>query len=474
MGRTEPVINLKPQAYRKDARAKAAKATASKTIPALLTSDRRARAGVDAAELIVNPPAASPSTSSSQLTASNTNVAVPAPPPAPLRIRLQVADCLTAARTLLSLPPAKSPPKPPLKAPPRVALLNPASPLHPGGGFLNGATSTEEFLCMRTTLLPSLRDEFYRLPDLGGVWSPDVCVFRGGGWEGGTGVELGKGGRWYVDVLSAGMLRFPDVVEVEVEGGRSGKAEVAGEEKGGTERRYASVKDRDMVLRKMRAVMRILCQKKVEKVVLCAWGCGAYGNPVGEVARAWRKVLLGGGDEGKRKRGSKGGAAEETWEGVKEVMFAIADRRMAEGFARCFGAGLEVEMTESNEGVEANPEDDGSTQAIEELQAKVAELRIQISQVRSPHLKSRLQEILSGLEKDLADKAGSALSESSGAEHEGGTEDGLGGESSIAEEVLEVEDDDQDEVSEEDEISEGYVGSSEDEPHSVDESYKKS
>ena len=58
MGRTEPSVTIQPQAYRKAARAKAAKSTVSKTIPALLSSDRRARRGVDAAELIFDPPAA--------------------------------------------------------------------------------------------------------------------------------------------------------------------------------------------------------------------------------------------------------------------------------------------------------------------------------------------------------------------------------------------------------------------------------
>ncbi|KAJ9637841.1 hypothetical protein H2199_007336 [Coniosporium tulheliwenetii] len=270
------------------------------------------------------------------------------------------------------------------------------------------------------------------------------------------------------------MLRFPDVVEAEGKEGGGGEAEVAGEKEGGVERRYASDKDRDMVVRKMRAVMRILCLKKVERAVLVAWGCGAYGNPVAEVARAWRKVLLGGGFEGRRKRASKADAAGETWEGVKEVVFAITDRRMAEEFAKCFGADLGVEEAESNEGVEASAEDDGSTQAIEELQAKVAEIRTQISQVKSPHLKSRLQEILAGLEKDLAERTGSASSEATGTRDGEEIDERSVGGSSIDDEGLEIENENQDENSKEEDMSGYYHDPSEEEPSSVDRAYKKS
>ncbi|KAJ9136992.1 hypothetical protein NKR19_g8347, partial [Coniochaeta hoffmannii] len=179
---------------------------------------------------------------------------------------------------------------------------------------LTGAASQEEHLCARTTLYPSLREEFYRLPEVGGVYTPDVLVFRH--WDD-SASELPKSERFYVDVVSAGMLRFPDLEE----------------DGDGEERKYAEEKDREMVVRKMRGVMRMVRGKGVDKVVLGAWGCGAYGNPVGEVAGAWRRVLLG-------KKGT--GAGSESWAGL-EVVFAIRDGRMAKRFAAAFGEGMEVE-----------------------------------------------------------------------------------------------------------------------------------
>jgi len=136
---------------------------------------------------------------------------------------------------------------------------------------------------------------------------------------------------------------------------------------------------------------------------LGAWGCGAYGNPVGEIARAWKKVLSG---EEKKKRTGKA-RSSESWDGIEDVVFAIRERRMALEFARHFGGDLVVEEGE-HEGI--NGTDAGSeeaSRAAEELESKIAELEGQITQVRSPHLKTGLESVLEGLKKQLADKKGS-------------------------------------------------------------------
>jgi len=52
--------------------------------------------------------------------------------------------------------------------------------------------------------------------------------------------------------------------------------------------------------------------------VLGALGCGAFGNPSEEVARTFRKIILGGREEGRRVGAVEGGALEE-------VVFAIFD-----------------------------------------------------------------------------------------------------------------------------------------------------
>ena len=79
--------------------------------------------------------------------------------------------------------------------------------------ILTGATSQEEFLCARTTLLPSLKESFYRLPEVGGIFTPDVLVFRTAKALDDRQGELSRAERYYINVISSAMLRFPDLDE---------------------------------------------------------------------------------------------------------------------------------------------------------------------------------------------------------------------------------------------------------------------
>lgn len=422
MGRTEPTIVKRPQGFRRDARAKHARATINSAIPTLLSAYPRARRGVDASELIVDPApldASRPDAKSKPKSRSrgkgkartrdedsddnagvkigaNKVTAAQLPEKPPMQLHLQIADTLEAAARLSSTGSNKQA---------KVAVLNMASPLRPGGGVLNGATSQEEWLCLRTTLYPSLRDEFYRLPEVSAIYTPDVLVFRRSDDEA---TDLDKKDRFFIDVVSAGMLRFPDV---------------EGEE--GEEKKYNNGKDRDLVMQKMRAVMRILRMKGADKVVLGAWGCGAYGNPVGEIARAWKKVLLGTESKKKAKSSSNNSTGGEGWDGL-EVVFAIKDGRMARQFASFFGPGLSYEEPLEGARQDSVVEDDGTRAAIEEMSAKIAELETQMTQARIPDLKTRLGAVLEGLKRELVTLTGSqsptedasqAVSDQEGSDH---------------------------------------------------------
>ncbi|KAK5989416.1 hypothetical protein PT974_10935 [Cladobotryum mycophilum] len=291
----------------RDERAKAAKAFLNKRLPAILKSNTRARKGVEHAELIVDPPPVSTKRDAGGSREPAGDGEHDENEEKSISIRLQVGDTLEAASRLVVPNPSKPHHKP------RVAILNMASPLRPGGGVLTGATSQEEWLCARTSLYPSLREEFYRLPEVGGVYTPDVLVCKM--WDD-EALELKSQDQFFINVITAAMLRLPDVEEQ--------RGVVV----------YAEQKDRDIVLQKMRAVMRILLSKGVERVVLGAWGCGAYANPVGEIARAWKRVLLG---TKSKKTGQK-----ESIDGL-DIVFAIKDRRMALQFAEAFGPELVME-----------------------------------------------------------------------------------------------------------------------------------
>ncbi|KAI1800773.1 hypothetical protein F4811DRAFT_564467 [Daldinia bambusicola] len=395
MGRTEPSVGRPPAGFRRDARAKRAKATINKVMPPLLAAHPRARKGIEASEMIVDPPPSSmpsaqasrgktqqrirPDSAAGESNGTDESKGHP-------RISLCVADTLEAAYSLLLVPDHPQSPTDQQQqqqrrrrdlsnTTARVGVLNMASPLSAGGGFLNGASSQEESLCMRSTLLPSLRDEFYRLPELGVVFTPDVLVFPE------EEEVLPKRDRWFVDVASAAMIRIPEI-DVDAESGFA---------------RYASAADRELAVRKVRAVLRVFAAKGVRRVVLGAWGCGAYGNPVGEIAKAWRK---------KKKESDS-----DSWECFEHVVFAIKDQGMAQAFATAFGEEfLEVHDPSEGEGSVGSKDEEYAEEeedaSVKELRNKIRELELRTEQARTPQLKAGLSSVLAGLRSQLPDSDG--------------------------------------------------------------------
>jgi uncharacterized protein (TIGR02452 family) len=139
---------------------------------------------------------------------------------------------------------------------------------------------------MRSTLFPSLRDDFYRLPEDALIYTPDVLVFRTRDLS-----PLPKSNRFFVDVISCAALRFP-----EVEDGK-----------------YVAETDREAMVQKIRLILRAASTRGCKRIVLGALGCGAYANPVQEVAEMFKRVIYG----NPKRRGG------ETWGHFEEIVFAI-------------------------------------------------------------------------------------------------------------------------------------------------------
>lgn len=351
----------------------------NKVIPDLLKSSPRARHGVHSARLVTDPPAPMANVGS--------GTATPIMGPS-LTIRLRHTDTLTAARHMTQTSRRASVAASTVRSnnkPKNVCILSMASPLRAGGGFLEGATSQEEFLCMRTTLYPSLWDDFYRLPEVGGILTSDVLVHRDSTPDAD---ELPKRERFFVDVISSGMLRFPETTNSKQAEGDDG-TEVACS----CGVSYCD-RDREIVTRKMRAVMRMAQEQGAERLVLGAWGCGAYGNPVKEVAKIWKRVLLG----SLRKK--------ENWAGLKEVVFAINDRAMLKEFEKCFA---DVATHESLPSPPPEIEEERAvgdrmptSDLITELVSKIQETELQLDQISNPRSKARLREVIANLNRQLA------------------------------------------------------------------------
>jgi uncharacterized protein (TIGR02452 family) len=59
----------------------------------------------------------------------------------------------------------------------------------------------------------------------------------------------------------------------------------------GGRQRYASGADAVLMEEKMRVILRIAAINGHRRIVLGAFGCGAFGNPKEEVAEMWKSVL---------------------------------------------------------------------------------------------------------------------------------------------------------------------------------------
>jgi hypothetical protein len=302
----------------KAARATLAKETINHLIPSVLSSDPRAQEGVQNSQLFRGrtdlPKLISNDHGQTQLETSTTTASNP-----PLPVRLVQSDTLDAAQELhLQHPTA------------RIAVLNMASPLQPGGGVLRGAKAQEESLSMRSTLYPSLRPEWYPHPRNAVIYTPDVLVFRSAELK-----MLEVKDRFYVDVISCAAPRHPKVSSGKdgsssgKDGSSSGKDGSSSGKDGSTSVCYANAKDEEMMSLKVKFIMRAAAKMGVTHLVLGALGCGAYRNPIGQVANIMRKCLVGEGS---------GIPAEEDWRGagIEQVVFAILDNSPAkavwEGF----------------------------------------------------------------------------------------------------------------------------------------------
>lgn len=259
----------------KAARAALAKETINKQIPSILASNPRAKSGVQRSRRLLGS-VDLPKLPAGAGKADHT-----------LTITIRPVDTLEAARAIHDED---------SKA--QIAVLNMASPLQPGGGVIRGARAQEESLCMRSTLYPSLRSEWYRHKPDTVIYTPDVLVFKSPTPELNL---LDPKDQIYVDVISCAAPRHPEIKQLD----------------DGT-LKYEDPKDEEAMALKIKYIMRTAVKMSATHVVLGAIGCGAYRNPIKEVAGMMRRCLLGRG---------QGRPLDEDWAaaGIKSIVFAILD-----------------------------------------------------------------------------------------------------------------------------------------------------
>ncbi|KAL9623048.1 MAG: hypothetical protein Q9160_002562 [Pyrenula sp. 1 TL-2023] len=180
----------------------------------------------------------------------------------------------------------------------KVAVLNFASDQKPGGAWLEGGDGQEESLAYRSTLVQTLKKQYYPLGPLATIWSPNVVVFRRDISEG-LGRFKNPDHRFVVGVASASGLKRPFLTN------------------NGQDYRFSS--DASLQRAKIRQALRVMAVNGQTHLVLGAFGCGACRNPPKRVAKAFKRIL-----------------AEEEFEGrFEKITFAILDPH-DEGMFRIF------------------------------------------------------------------------------------------------------------------------------------------
>lgn len=154
-----------------------------------------------------------------------------------------------------------------------ICILNLANDLRGGGGWWKGALAQEEALCYRTSLSFTLKIRYYPLPQLGAIYSPSVVVIRESLASGHKLLDLNRPAELPIlSAISVAALRNPALTD-------------------SVPPKYLHVGDREIMKEKMRGVLRIAVSQRHRRLVLGALGCGAFGNPAGEVAACWAEVF---------------------------------------------------------------------------------------------------------------------------------------------------------------------------------------
>lgn len=161
---------------------------------------------------------------------------------------------------------------------PDCAVLNMASFSRPGGGVERGSKAQEEELCRRSNLIRSLYScdqrrlglfgdklikQAYPIPDFGGIYSKNVTVLR-----------AATSYSYLSDPFSCSVITVPAIKRPDL----NSKGEML-------------EKDLNTLRGKIRTILRIALLGGHRKLVLGAFGCGAYGNNPLQTAESFKSVL---------------------------------------------------------------------------------------------------------------------------------------------------------------------------------------
>ncbi len=185
-------------------------------------------------------------------------------------VEVENCDCLVVANKLVAQESG-------------VCVLNMANRRNPGGGVLSGCGAQEEYLFRCSDYYRSLyqfadyapmyglqtaQDSYPMDRNYGGIFSPDVTVFRGGEEDGYP--LLCR--PWRVNMIAVAAINRPELEYID-----------------GEERVVAHLIP--AVKNKIRSVLRIARDNNQTSLVLGALGCGAFRNPPKHTAELFKAVM---------------------------------------------------------------------------------------------------------------------------------------------------------------------------------------
>ncbi|KAF2641407.1 hypothetical protein P280DRAFT_312194 [Massarina eburnea CBS 473.64] len=163
----------------------------------------------------------------------------------------------------------------------RIPVVNTANEKRAGGDWESGLMAPEECFARRSNLVQALtmpwnaqigREEtFYPIPQRGGIYSPEVFVFRSGPEE--DYATFAAGEIVSLPVISVAPVRRPKLDE--------------------SQTRYSFTQEQELMKEKMRTVLRLASYCGHRNLVVGAFGLGPhFRNPTEQVAMMWKDLLF--------------------------------------------------------------------------------------------------------------------------------------------------------------------------------------
>jgi uncharacterized protein (TIGR02452 family) len=142
----------------------------------------------------------------------------------------------------------------------KTAILNMASPLHPGGGVHNGARAQEECLFRCSDLFQTIEKDFYPLYNSEGLYTRSATFFKGFDYSPIVPFEA--------DVITVAALNLNMIGLM-----------------------LGALDYLEVTRLKVRLILALAQRHKVENLVLGAWGCGVFRNEPQTIATLFKEEL---------------------------------------------------------------------------------------------------------------------------------------------------------------------------------------